>query len=114
MMTNPHEREVLEQIIHPRVMTHIQKHMRVWKEQGVEFAFVEGARLIESGFHKMLAGLILVVASENNRMKRVMKRDSMGKEEVGMMMKLQDEHFMKSVCKIHWKNDDNYRHSIAK
>jgi dephospho-CoA kinase len=105
MMTNPHERELLEGILHPRILAHIQKKMRQWKDEGAAFGFVEGSRLIESGFHDMCSGLILVGSSEANRIKRVMKRDSMGKEEVTMMMGLQDEHYMKRVCKIHWIND---------
>ena len=105
MMTNPHEREMLESILHPRILDYIQKQMRKWKENNTKIAFVEGARLIESGFHKLLAGLVLVTSDEKNRIKRVMKRDSMGKDEVTMMMELQNEHLMKSTCKVQWVND---------
>ena len=67
--------------------------------------FVEGTRLIESKFHDLLAGIIVVTASEKERVKRVIKRDSMGKDEVVMMMTLQDESLMRRFAKVIWDND---------
>jgi dephospho-CoA kinase len=105
MMQNPHERDVLEKILHPLIIGHISKTLKEWKSANLKLGFIEGSRLIESGFANMLAGLVLVVTDEKNRIKRVMKRDSMGKDEVTMMMELQNEEAMKRYCKIQLKNN---------
>lgn len=105
MMANPHEHKKLEEILHPLIIAQIQKTTRLWKEQGVKLGFVEGARLIESGFHNLLGGIIVVRADEKNRVKRVMKRDHMGKDEVEMMVRLQDEAMMLHFAKVTWDNN---------
>jgi len=105
MMTNPPDRDTLEAILHPLIRDYIQNIMRQWKTQNVEIGFIEGARLVESGFHKMLAGIIIVTASNEQRIKRLMKRDSMAEDEVRMMFGLQDESFMRRDSKVEWKNE---------
>jgi dephospho-CoA kinase len=79
--------------------------MMKWKAEGQKLCFIEGTRLIESGFHNMLAGIIFISAKEDLKIKRVMKRDSMGKDEVTMMIRMQDETLMKRIAKHEWKND---------
>ena len=105
MMTNPEDRKVLESILHPLIIEYITKTMTTWKSSGTKLAFIEGTRLIESGFHSMLAGIIMVSAKEDQLIKRVIKRDSMGKDEVTQMIRLQDASLMKRVAKHEWKNE---------
>lgn len=105
MMTNPTDRDNLEAILHPLIVAYIQKEMVKWKSSGAKLGFIEGSRLIESGFHNMLAGIVLVTAPEDQRLKRLMKRDSMGKDEVAMMLRLQDEGLMKRIARYTWLND---------
>lgn len=105
MMQNPQDRDTLEALLHPLIIKAIEKNMRQWKEENRTIAFIEGARLVESGFHKLLAGVVLVTATPPTRVKRIMKRDGMGKLEVEMMFGLQDESFMKRACKVIWTNE---------
>lgn len=105
MMAFPHERQQIEAILHPLILGYISKKMTEWKANGVALAFVEGSRLIESGFHNVIAGIIVVTATEDDRVKRLVKRDSMGKDEVRMMVQLQDEGLMRRFAKVEWKND---------
>ncbi len=104
MMLTPRDRDTLESILHPLIVNYIRNIMREWKEKNVALGFVEGARLVESGFHNLLAGIVLVSASEPDRLKRIMKRDSMAKDEVMMMFGLQDESLMKSASRVQWLN----------
>lgn len=110
MMLDPRDRDVLEGILHPLIVRYITEQMRKWKEQNVPIAFVEGTRLVESGFHKLLAGIILVSAPMDMRVKRLVKRDSMGVDEVKMMCALQDEPLMRINSKFEWKNDKAASH----
>lgn len=105
MMQNPEDHKTLESIMHPLIVDYITKVMMKWKAAGEKLAFIEGTRLIESGFHNLLAGIIVVTAKEDQKIKRVMKRNSMGKDEVTQMVRLQDETLMKRIAKAEWKNE---------
>lgn len=105
MMLNPQDRDTLEALLHPLILKSIERIMRQWKQEDRTMGFIEGARLVESGFHNVLAGVILVTASPPTRVKRIMKRDGMAKMEVEMMFGLQDESFMKRASKVVWNND---------
>lgn len=105
MMQNPDDHKMLESILHPLIVEHITKVMMKWKADGQKLCFIEGTRLIESNFHNMLAGIVVVTTKEDLKIKRVMKRDFMGKDEVTMMVRLQDETLMKRIAKVEWKND---------
>ena len=104
MMQNPEDHKLLETIVHPLIIEYITKNMAKWKATGTKMGFIEGTRLIESGFHDMLSGIIYVSAPVDLRIRRVMKRDYMGKDEVTQMMQLQNEEMMKRVSKAEWKN----------
>ncbi len=107
MMRNPDDRKILESILHPLILEYITKVMTNWKSSGTKLAFIEGTRLIESNFHNMLTGIIVVTASEPLKIKRLMKRDSMGRDEVFQMLQLQNEALMKRIAKHEWKNESS-------
>ena len=58
----------------------------------------------------MLQGIVVVTAQEKHRVKRVMERDSMGRDEVIQMFSLQDERLMKQIAKYEWKNNKDLDH----
>lgn len=105
MLNNPDDRKKLEEILHPLILDYIEKWARKQREMGAKFAFVEGSRLVESKFHKNLNGLIVITSDEKKIIPRVVKRDSMGKEEVQMMISLQDQNVMLSEAKFELKNN---------
>jgi len=99
------DRERLEAIIDPLVVKAATTAMREWKAKDHEFAFIQGSRLAEAGFHKLIAGLILVDAPFDTRVNRIVKRDSMGKDETRLMLQIQNDQLMRSLCRLVWKND---------
>lgn len=106
IMLNPSDKERLEAAIDPIVLKHVEKTVNEWGKRGVDFGFVEGSRLAEAGYHNLIKGIIQVVASPEKRINRLAKRDSMGKQEIEMMFKLQDrEEIMRRIAKIQFKND---------
>jgi dephospho-CoA kinase len=105
MMRNPDDRKKLEEILHPLILDYIDKWARKQRELGAKLVFVEGSRLVESRFHEKLNGLLVVTAEEKKIIPRVVKRDSMGKEEVQMMISLQDEKAMLQHAKFEVKNN---------
>lgn len=105
ILANPHERTKLEELINPLLLDAVRRQMTQWKADGCELAFIEGARLIESGLDKVVFQLIQVTAPEADRIKRIVKRDSMGKDEATMLVQLQDQGLMSRLCKVEWKNN---------
>ncbi len=105
LMSNPSEKESLEAILDPLVLRHIEREGTRWKERGAKFAFVEGSRLAESGFHRVAKGILLVETDFTKRVNRIAKRDSMGKLEVEALFAMQDDDLMKRVATQRWKND---------
>lgn len=110
LMVNPHEREKLEAILNPRAANYVRKVMTEWKSSETEFGFLEGSRVFESGFDKVVAAVIRVTASEKERIKRLIKRDTMGKDEVTLMVQAQDPGMIDRFSKFELKNDKTLEH----
>jgi dephospho-CoA kinase len=105
LMLFPHEKEKLEAILNPLTQNYVRKEMTRWKAEGVELGFLEGTRIFEGGIDKVVVSVIRLTAPENERIKRLIKRDSMGKEEVTLFVQMQDVGMMERFSKIEWKND---------
>jgi dephospho-CoA kinase len=105
MMRQPEDRKKLEEILHPLILDYIEKWAKDQKELGAKLLFVEGSRLVESGFFRSLHGLIVITAQEKKIIPRVVKRDSMGKDEVQMMISLQDQSAMLREAKYEIQNN---------
>jgi|GEM_PF-930656 len=109
LLTNPADKESLEAVIDPLVLRYIEKAGIPWKQTGAAFAFIEGNRLAEAGFHRSISGIILITTDFTKRVNRVAKRDSMGKLEVEELLQAQlgtqDTDLMRRVAKREWKND---------
>ena len=79
VFNNPEKLKELNAIIHPLV----KKHFDDWvKKQKFPFVIKEAAILFESGSYKYCDKIITVTASEETRIKRVMKRDNCTREAV--------------------------------
>lgn len=84
---DPKQLQLLNNIIHPQV----RKSFEAWTFQhsNSPYLIYEAAILIETGFFKELDKLILVSASEELRIHRVMQRDNATRDEVAQRMKNQ-------------------------
>jgi len=106
LVTNPNDKLEIEKVIDPLVFKEVEKIRVEWKSHDIKVAFVHGSRLIEMGFPKTLRGMIRVSAAHDQRVKRVIKRDSMGKEEIELMFRMQDNQtFIERNTQANWKND---------
>ena len=77
---NPALLKQLTDIVHPAV----RKKILEWSQQfdKNQIIFVESAVLFEGGFYKLMDKIVLIVASEEIRIERVMKRDGLSREQV--------------------------------
>ncbi len=84
---NPEMLKKLSQIVHPAVLSHFDTFIK--KHNNNEFVFVESAVIFESGLIKLVDMLILITASENERIRRVIERDNLTEIDVKSRMKNQ-------------------------
>ncbi|WP_310555455.1 dephospho-CoA kinase [Flavobacterium sp.] len=80
VFNSPEKLKILNSIIHPLV----KKHFDMWVQEHQKAAFVikEAAILFESGSYKYCDVVITVIADEETRITRVMKRDNCSREHI--------------------------------
>ncbi|MBI5217187.1 MAG: dephospho-CoA kinase [Ignavibacteriae bacterium] len=82
--------KLLNSIVHPAVIQSIEKQISREEKTGTYSLFiVEAALIFEAGIENMFEYLIVVVADEEDCIRRVMKRDNSSREEVMKRMKSQ-------------------------
>ena len=90
--------------MHPRILDLAMRQISEWESAGHSLGFVEGTRLVESGFVPSLAGLILVVAPRDLRLQRVQDRDGCTLEQAERLDSLQNESAMLGAASFAWMN----------
>ena len=87
VFNDPAKREILNNIVHPAVGNAFNDWVNA--NMGQPILVKEAAILIETGAYKELDHLILVTCPEEERIQRVMKRDSASEQEVSARIKSQ-------------------------
>jgi len=105
LMDNPHEKKLLEEAIDPLVAKAIDPYRIRWKESGTPIAFIEGSRLLESGIDKGLRGVLALKVDLAKRVKRLVKRDTMGMDEVRLMCQMQDTDLIGRIANEFLENN---------
>lgn len=89
VFTDPSVLKQLNAIVHPAVF----EDLKIWSseepQQAAPYLLQESAILFEENLISRLQAVILVVASEDTRIKRVMKRDDLAEEQIRDRMKFQ-------------------------
>lgn len=83
------DKELLQKmnaIVHPKVASHFKRWL---KKQNAPYVIKEVAILFENGSYKQCDYVITVVADQDERIKRVIKRDNSSKEKVLAIIKNQ-------------------------
>jgi dephospho-CoA kinase len=75
IFADPAARARLEAITHPRITERALEQADEFRRQGLKLAFLEAALLVETGLHRRLDGLVVVVAGEEQQLSRVMARE---------------------------------------
>ncbi|WP_179007732.1 dephospho-CoA kinase [Winogradskyella forsetii] len=73
-------------IVHPKVASHFKRWL---KKQNTEYVIKEAAIIFENNLENQYNYIITVVANEDLRISRVMKRDAVSKEKVKSIIKNQ-------------------------
>lgn len=104
---NPENQHWIKENVHSKV----RQDFNHWVDhQQAQLIFLESALLIETKRYLELDTTILVLASEETRMKRVMKRDNLSPEEVKLRMNDQlTDAFKRDVCEFIVDNNDTVK-----
>lgn len=74
---NPDHRKTLERIMHPPIGAELWKKAR----EGMDDVVLEAPLLIETGGHERVDLVVVVYATREHQIQRIMKRDGISKEE---------------------------------
>ncbi len=88
-------KEVLESFVHPEVFRQMEKRLEEAARKEAAAIVMEVPLLFESGMEKWFDCVILVFTPEEGRIRRIMERDGVSREEAGSMMKIQMPEEMK-------------------
>lgn len=89
VFADPTGRTRLEAITHPRIMERVREQTDALRQQGFRLAFLEAALLVETGRCRQLDGLVVVTASEEQQVSRVMAREGWSLAQVRARMRAQ-------------------------
>ena len=104
VFNDPAKLELLNSLVHPLTITHAQEWMT---KQTAPYIIKEAALLFEAGTSRDLDYIIGVSAPQHLRIKRVMDRENINREEVIKRMKRQiDEEIKMMLCDFVIKNDE--------
>lgn len=99
-------REIVNNIIHPAV----HEDFNLWtKKQKSEVIIIEAAIMFETKFYKSLDQTILVLASKNERIERLKKRDALEEEMIKKRINSQKEpeNFINLATYLIYNNDND-------
>ncbi len=78
---DPHEREALNAITHPKIRARVLEKTQALAERGATHAIYDAPLLIESRLDRGLDGVILVVTPLDVQRRRLMERSALGPQE---------------------------------
>ncbi len=81
--SDPAARADLNKITHPRITAASASAIASWADAGAGVVFYEAALLVENGSHRALPALIVVSASPEVQLARVLSRDKLSREDAG-------------------------------
>ncbi len=82
IFTDPDERKVLNQILHPRIKEEIERRTREIGEKDPEaIVVIDAPLLVELGMHHKVNRLIVVASTQTEQMERLKERDGRSREE---------------------------------
>lgn len=75
-------RAVLDKIVHPIVRRELNAEIEAWRATGDSpLVVVDAALMVESGYYREFDRLVVVTASTETRLDRLMRRDGIGRDE---------------------------------
>lgn len=89
--SSPEKTALLNSIMHPLIMDEVQNRIRLAENEGYSRVTVDGAALHEAHAEEICDKLICILAPKEQRMDRIILRDSISKQAAGLRIEAQKE-----------------------
>jgi len=85
------KKQQLEKILHPKIRIEVEKAIKVCREKlnRPRYIIVVIPLLFETNFHQLIDKILVVVANEENKIKRIIQRDGRSPEDILSIIKSQ-------------------------
>jgi dephospho-CoA kinase len=110
---NGAERKAFETWIFPKIIAKFELLKAEWEKAEHSLGFLEGSRLVESGYVANLAGLIVVKAQKDIRKKRLVDGRGLTPEEADALIESQDTKLSDKQADFIWDNSMNEKGLIG-
>ena len=89
VFSNPGEMAKLNAIMHPRMHTMMEEHLRELKAKGAQVAVLEAAILVEAGWISLVDEVWMLEAPEEVAVERIQQRNGLPEEEIRKRLRSQ-------------------------
>jgi dephospho-CoA kinase len=90
VFSDPEQRNLLNQILHPRIKTEMNKRVKeIGQKDPNAIVVIDAALLIELGDHREMDKVIVVTSTEKQQIERLKKRDGVDQEEAQRVLSSQ-------------------------
>lgn len=79
----------LNALTHPHIVARIEDEIRVYRKRGAPLVVLDAPTLYDAGCEKMCAFVVAVLAPEEDRKMRILRRDSLTEEEAASRLRSQ-------------------------
>ncbi|MCB0272354.1 MAG: dephospho-CoA kinase [Bdellovibrionales bacterium] len=86
IFSNKNARHILENILHPLVRKEIQSQIKKYKKAHTKSLIVSIPLLFEKNMQDLFDTVVVVICTEKNQLKRLMKRDGINEETAKQMI----------------------------
>lgn len=91
IFSQEHKKQQLEKILHPKIRTKVEKAIKIYraKPNQPQYIIVVIPLLFETNFHQLIDKTLVVIANEENKIKRIIQRDGRTPEDILSIIKSQ-------------------------
>jgi len=85
------KKQQLEKILHPKIRLEVEKAIKIYREKlnRPQYIIIVIPLLFETNFHQLIDKILVVIANEENKIKRIIQRDDRPPEEILSIIKSQ-------------------------
>ncbi len=113
--SDPEKKKLLEEIIFPHILARMEDYFEEYLGKGYRYCIVEAPALIESGLDKRSDRIVLITASKECQIDRIVERDSLTREQaIARITAQKNENEIRRIADFEIVNNGTKEELIAK
>lgn len=112
VFNSKNNKQLLERMLHPKIETEVKHQLQLLgsRQNPPDYAIVVVPLLIEAGYHGLIDRILVVIASEQQRVERILQRDNRSMNEIRAIISHQvDDNKRSSEADDIIENNSNIR-----